>query len=127
MIETLRKIISPILVSLMIALSAVFGTGRSASLTALEKNVTEGLLNGTLPLFSGSDIASGETLLSLTEADENGDLRFVDVDYANQDRSSWKTARHLARTERLAVLFRNETDPQTKAVYKDAVLRLLDH
>jgi chondroitin AC lyase len=127
MTATLQKIISTLLVSLMIALSAVFGTGRSASLTAVEKNVTEGLLSGALPLFSGSDIADGAALLSLTEADEDGNLRFVDVDYANQDRSSWKTARHLARTERLAVLFRHETDPQTKAVYKDAVLRLLDH
>ena len=127
MLETLRKLISTLLVSLMIALSATFGGGRNAALRAVEKNVVEGLLSGALPVFAGSDIADGAALLSLTAADEEGNLRFSDVDYLNQDRSSWKTARHLARTERLAILFRQETDPQTKETYRDAVLRLLDH
>ncbi len=126
MIASVQSFISMFLVTLMLVLSALTGAGAKASLNAVEKNLTEGILDGSLR-FSGPDIYDPDAILSLTAADANGGLYFTDIDYANQDRASWPASRHITRAERLAVLYRNETDTNKKETYKNAVLRLLDH
>ena len=127
MLESIQQMISLFLVTLMIAFSARFGTGKSAALNAVANNLTEGLVSGSLSPFSGADIADPDVILSLTAEDAEGNRYFTDIDYTDQDRAVWPAARHLTRTERLAILFRQETAPDVKAAYKDMVLRLLDH
>ena len=127
MLESIQRFISLFLVTLMIAFSARFGAGSGAELNAVANNLTEGLLSGSLSPFSGSDIADPGAVMALTAADADGNRYFTDIDYANLDRAVWPAARHLTRTERLAILFRQETDPDLRATYKDLILGLLDH
>ena len=127
MIATVQKFFSMILVALMVFFSTYFGAGSRASVDAIGDNITEGLLNGTLSSFSGSDIADPGTIRSLIAEDADGNCYFTDIDYGNQDRAVWPAARHLTRTERLAILFRQETDPDAKAAYKELIVRLLAH
>ena len=127
MLESIQKFISLVLVTVMLTFSAYFGNGAKAAVRAVGDNLTNGLLGGALSPFSGSDIADADTIVSLLNEDTDGNLFFTDLDYGNQDRAVWPAARHLTRTERLAILFRQETDPEKKTTYKDLVLRLLDH
>ena len=127
MFAAIQKFFSMILVALMITFSTFTGSGTKASVNAIGDNITEGLLSGTLSPFSGSDIADPGTILSRIAEDADGNCYFTDLDYANQDRAVWPAARHLTRTERLAILFRQETDPDVKATYKDRIVRLLAH
>ena len=127
MFETIRKFFSMLLVTLTIALSSFLGTGSKDAVRAIGDNLTEGLLNGSIAPFSGSDIADPAAIAALTAEDADGNLYFTDIDYANQDRAVWPAAKHLTRTGRLALLFRRETDPAVKETYKDLVLRLLAH
>ncbi len=127
MIETIQRAISMFLVTLMLTFAPYLNTGAKAAVKAVEKNLTDGLLGGSLSPFSGSDLADPGAIASLIARDADGNCYFTDIDYANQDRSSWPAAKHLTRTERLAILYRTETDPDTKAAYKDLILPLLDH
>ena len=127
MFESIQKIISMFLVTLILALSTAFGAGSRSAADAVGNHLTEGLVSGSLSPFSGSDLADPGAIIALIAEDADGNCYFTDLDYANQDRSVWPAARHLTRTERLAILFRRETDPETKATYRDLVLRLLDH
>lgn len=102
------------------------GCGK-ADTDVIADNITEGLLSGTLGAFSGPDIYDGDAILSLLAADKNGALYFTDVDYENGDRTTWPSTRHITRAERLAVLFRQETDEAKKETYKTAVLGLIDY
>ena len=127
MIGAVQRILSFILVSLMIAVFPDFGAAADASVNEVSDNLTQGLLCGTLSPFTGPDIADAGTLLSLITEDPDGNCCFADIDYTNQDRAVWPAAKHLTRTERLAMLFRLETDPDAKAIYKNMVMKLLDH
>ncbi|MBQ6165773.1 MAG: hypothetical protein IJK23_14985 [Clostridia bacterium] len=127
MFTAIQKFFSLLLVSLMIFFSAQFGGNNSASVDKIGDNLTEGLLSGSTAPFSGSDIADAGAIASLLAEDADGNYYFTDIDYANQDRAVWPAARHLTRTERLAILFRLETDPEVKEIYKDQVIRLLEH
>ena len=124
---TIQKFFSMLLVTLMIALSARFGFGNRAALNTVGENIAEGILSGTLSPFSGPDIYDPDAILSLIAEDADGNCYFTDIDYTDQERSSWPAARHLTRTERLAVLCRKETDAARRETYKDLILRLLDH
>ena len=126
MFAAIQKFFSLFLVTLMIFFSAQFGAGSKASVDAVAENLTEGILDGSL-VFSGADIADPSAIKALTAEDADGNLFFTDIDYENQDRAVWPAARHLTRTERLAVLFRLETDPGAKAEYQDLTVRLLAH
>ena len=127
MFAAIQKFFSLILVSLMIFLSSAFGTGSDASVDRIADNLTGGLLSGSVSPFSGSDIADPAAIGALLAEDQDGNYYFTDIDYGNQDRSVWPAAKHLTRTERLAILFRLETDPDAKEAYKDQVIRLLEH
>ena len=127
MLATVQRMISLFLVTLMLAFSSYFGGGQKAAVGAIADNLTEGLLDGSLSPFSGSDLADAEAILSRIAEDADGNCMFADLDYGNQDRAVWPAAKHLTRTERLAILYRLETDPDRKAAYKDRILRLLDH
>lgn len=127
MIATVQKFFSMLLVTLMVFFSTYFGAGNKDSVNAIGDNITEGLLNGTLSPFSGSDIADPGAIRSLIAEDADGNCYFTDIDYGNQDRAVWPAARHLTRTERLAILFRRETDPDARAAYKDLIVKLLAH
>ena len=127
MIATVQKFFSMILVALMVFFSTYFGGGSRASVNAIGDNITEGLLSGTLSPFSGPDIADPGAIRSLIAEDADGNCYFTDIDYGNQDRAVWPAARHLTRTERLAILFRQEADPDAKAAYKDLIVKLLAH
>ena len=127
MIATVQKFISMLLVTLMIFFSTYFGGGNKASVNAVADNLTQGLLGGALSPFSGSDIADPGVIRSLIAEDADGNCYFTDLDYGNQDRAVWPAARHLTRTERLVILFRQEADPDVKATYKDLIVKLLAH
>ena len=124
---TIQKFFSLLLVTLMITFSNMLGAGAKASVRAVGDNLTEGLVSGSLSPFSGPDLYDPGAITSLIAEDADGNCYFTDLDYANQDRAVWPAARHLTRTERLAILFRRETDPDAKAAYKDHVVRLLAH
>lgn len=99
--------------------------GRDTDIIA--HNIAAGLLDGTVSPFEGSDINDGAEIISLIVYDEDGDCYFSDIDYSAPDRSSWPAARHIKRAERLAVLYRTETDGEKKEEYRAYVLELLDY
>ena len=127
MFTSIQKYISMILVTLMIAFSMQFGTEPDASIDAVADNLTDGLLSGSMTPFAGADLTEAETILTRIAVDAEGNCFFTDLNYGNQDRAVWPAAAHLTRTERLAILFRLETDPAVKAVYRDTVIKLLNH
>lgn len=129
MVTFITKIFSLLLCFIMININfpvTLPGCGK-ADTDVIADNITDGLLNGTLGAFAGPDVYDGDTILSLLAEDENGNLYFADVDYTNGDRTTWPSTRHITRAERLAVLFRQETDEVKKETYKKAVLGLIDY
>lgn len=122
----LTKFFSLFLVFMTITFSSAF-PNRKTDTEAIADNVAEGLIDGSLSVFAGPDIADPAAILALTAEDENGHLYFTDIDYENSDRATWPAARHLTRTEMLALQYRRSDDPEKKALYLDTVLRLLDH
>ncbi len=122
-----RKILSYIMVFFILGGSAVTKGYDDVNLKTVEKNIIEGVLSGNPGPFSGSDIKEAEKIIVLTADDGKGGLYFTDIDYENGERSSWPAARHITRTERLAVLYRLEKDEQKKSEYRDCVLKLLEH
>lgn len=96
-------------------------------LNRIEDNIVKGLLSGEFSPFSSSDINSADKLISLISYDKSGNCYFSDVDYTSTDRSNWLTKKHLNRTERLAILYRNENDVIKKEEYKNYILKLINH
>ena len=127
MTATIQKFFSLLLVTLILFFSGRLGLGNRASVGAVADNLTQGLISGSLSPFSGPDIADPGAIRSLVAEDADGSCYFTDIDYGNQDRAVWPAARHLTRTERLALLFRRETDPDARAAYRDLIFRLLAH
>ena len=127
MISAFEKAISLVLVFLIINCSIIFGKGNKADIDVISDNITSSLLDGTMGQFSGSDIWDADGIVSRIAFDENGNGYFADIDYSNPDRATWPAARHLTRTERLAIIYRNENDAEKKSVYREAILKLLDY
>ena len=126
MIGPIQKFFSLILVTLMINFSSLFG-GAKADIKAISDNVTDGLLSGTMATFGGSDLYGADEIISLISYDGDGNCFFADIDYSNEARAMWPAAKHLNRTERLAIIYRLERDAAKKAEYKDIVIKLIDH
>lgn len=122
----IKRFFSIFLVFCIISVSSL--TGRSKNgMDKIEENIVTGLLDGTLAPFLGPDIYDAEGIVSRIAYDENGLGYFTDIDYANEDRAVWPSQRHLTRAERLAVLYRKETDETKREEYKNAVLALIDY
>lgn len=107
--------------------SIMTGGASDKELQIIGDNIVNGILDGTFSPFSSSDINDPDEIISLIEYDGDGNCYFSDVNYADTDRSNWTTKRHLNRAERLAILYRKETDSEKKKLYKDYVMRLLEH
>ncbi|MBQ7596079.1 MAG: hypothetical protein IJU45_05390, partial [Clostridia bacterium] len=127
MTVSFQKLISLLLVTLIINFSSFFGGGENESIRIVSDNLTQGLLSGTAASFGGTDIYDAEGIISLISYDNDGNCFFADLDYGNNDRAVWPAAKHLNRTERLAVLYRLEQDAAKKAEYKELVIKLIAH
>lgn len=127
MISPIRRIIGLILVFFMLSTTSFTNGNENPDIVAVSKNITEGLLGGSLGQTISSDIKDAEGILALTKEDENGYLYFMDIDYSNTDRVSWLPSRHIGRMERLAILYRLETDNAKKEELKTNILGLLDY
>lgn len=125
MIDPITRFFSMILVFFMLNFSAITGK-KDADAQIIADNIAQNLIDGTETPFAASDIIDGDTLISLI-ADSDDGYYFTDVDYNNGDRTTWIAARHITRTERLALLYRTENDAEKKEVYKNYVLGLLDY
>lgn len=125
MINPLSKLISLILCFFVVNLAPLFSD--NAETETVCRNVSDGLINGTVGMFSGPDIYDPDDIMSRLAEDENGNLYFGDINYADPDRTAWPASRHLKRTEQLAILYRRENDGEKKEKYKAAVIGLLDH
>ncbi len=127
MISPFNKFLCVLLTFFISAGSFITNGNNSDDIKTVTENITNGLLSGTIGAFSGSDIKDGDAIIAAAVSDEDGDLYFPDVDYKSKERTSWAPAKHIARTERLAFLFRTETDEAKKEEYKKAVISLLDY
>lgn len=127
MTNLFRKILSLIIVYFIIGSTTVTGGYRKTDIQTVTDNIIKGLLDGDPGPFSGSDVSDVEEIIRRTEDDGEGGLRFSDIDYENGERSTWPAARHITRTERLAIVWYQEEDAGKKAEYLDIILKLLDH
>lgn len=127
MVSVFRIILNYLMVICITAGSVLSGGVNDADLKTIENNITGGLVSGALAPFQSSDIQDADTLVSLIVREDDGSCSFSDVDYKNTDRVNWLTKRHLNRAERLAVIYRTETDETKKNEYRDYVLGLLDY
>ncbi len=127
MVTVFTKIFSLILCFFILNFPSVLPGCGGDDTVVIAENIAEGLISGSISLYSGPDIYDGDTILSLIAFDEDGDRYFPDIDYANQDRTTWPASRHIKRAERLAILYRQETDPAKAEEYKDAALGLIDY
>lgn len=127
MIGPLQKFFSIILVFFITLGSTITRGNEDADIKKIGQNITDGLLSGQLSPVSNSDIHNADTIISLTECDNKGNRYFTDIDYTNQDRTTWIAARHVTRTEKLAILYRLETDTDKKDEYRKIILGLLDY
>lgn len=126
MISLFRKILNYFLVVLILGGSVVTDGYHDNEIEIIAENITQGLLNGSL-CFSSSDIKDADKIIPLIAYDDKENAYFSDVNYEDTTRSSWEAARHITRTERLAILYRLETDESKKEEYKNYVLSLLDY
>ncbi|MCR4615851.1 MAG: hypothetical protein K5756_06860 [Clostridiales bacterium] len=126
MIGPIQKFFSLILVTLMMNFSSMF-CGAKADIKTISDNVTDGLLNGTMATFGSADLYGVDEIISLISYDGDGNCFFADIDYSDEARAMWPAAKHLNRTERLAIVYRLERDNAKKAEYKDIVLKLINH
>lgn len=125
MVTPFDRLISVILI-FFISFNSLLTDGSSdRDIEAVTENITEGLLSGRLAPFAASDITDGDSIISAAADDGEGNLCFPDIDYLSRDKVTWPPATHLARTERLAVLYRAETDENKKTEYREAILKLL--
>ena len=127
MISPFRKFISAILVFFMSVNSFITGGYGDKNIEIITENITDGLLSGTLGPFSSSDIKEADKIIEAVIFDDDGDCLFPDIDYESTDRAFWPASRHIARTERLAILYRLETDADKKEEYKEYIFGLLDY
>lgn len=125
MIDPITRFLSMILVFFMLNFSAITGK-KDADADLIAENIAQSITDGTLAPFAGSDINDADAIVSLIGENEDG-YYFTDVDYGNADRTTWIAARHITRTERLAIICRQENDTEKKEVYKNYVLGLLDY
>ncbi len=127
MITPFDRLISVILVFFIFLNSSLTDGYNDRDIETVTRNITDGLLSGRLAPFAASDMQDGDSIIAAAVDDGEGNLRFPDIDYSSRDKVTWPPAMHLARTERLAVLYRVETEENKKAGYREAVLRLLDN
>lgn len=126
MISPFRKVVGLILTFFVLLGSSVTGGYGDKNIRTVTENITQGILDGTLA-FTSSDIKDADGIIARIVEDEDGDCYFSDVNYDDQTRSSWSAAAHASRTERMAILYRLETDPEKKELYKNYSLKLLDY
>ena len=127
MITTFSRILSVFLVFFITINSTLTNGYEDKNIKKVTENITDGILSGKLGTFASSDIRDGDAILNAAAVDEDGNLFFPDVDYTSKERASWSPAKHIARTERLAILYRLETDESKKAEYKEGVIKLLEN
>lgn len=123
MFSLFSRLLSLCLVWCIVLGSSVFGT-QDADLQKVEQNIVSGLLSGEIAPFESCNPESADSFLSHLQWD--GDKAFFDdVDYENQNRSSWLTRQHLNRTEAIAMQMHRTTDTHIKAGYARCALALL--
>ena len=127
MIDPFTKIISIILCFFILNFSSLIPGSGKDDIDMIAQNIVDGLTDGSLNMFEGPDIYDGDTIVSLIAYDADGDCYFSDIDYTNNDRTTWQAARHIKRAERLAVLYRQQTDTAKKEEYRAYILGLIDH
>lgn len=127
MISAFNKFLCVVLVFFVSIGSFITGGKKSDDMKIIADNITEGLLSGKIGTFSSSDIKDADKIIAAAAFDEDGDCYFPDIDYDNVERASWIPARHIARTERLTMLYRAETDEAKKDEYRKYILSLLDY
>lgn len=127
MITTFSRILSVFLVFFITINSTLTNGYEDKNIKKVTENITDGILSGKLGTFASSDIKDGDAILNAAAVDEDGNLFFPDVDYTSKERASWSPAKHIARAEKLAILYRLETDEGKKAEYKEGVIKLLEH
>lgn len=127
MTGTLQKILSLILVTIMIGLSSVFGVATKPDIETIADNITAGLLSGTMSTFGSADLYGADEILSLVSYDDDGNCFFDDIDYSDKSQAMWPAAKHLNRTERLAIIYNLEQDASRKEEYRSFVIKLTDH
>lgn len=124
MISPFTTFISKILVFCILLGSVITGGYDDANIKVVGDNITKTLLSSK---YSASVLQDAKKLTALIEYDEKGNAYFNDIDYEDISRASWKPSAHLERAEKLAVLYRNETDEAKKQEYKEYVLKLIDY
>ena len=127
MITPFDKFISIVLVFFITFGSLLTNGYKDRNIEIITQNITEGLLTGKLGVFSSSDIQNADAIIAAAADDGDGNLYFPDIDYTSRERASWVPSRHIARTERLTLIYRLETDEDKKAEYRDTVIKLLEH
>lgn len=127
MVSLMRIICDYFMVLCIISGSLFTGGQFDKNLITIRNNIVDGLISGELTPFSASDVNDADDIISRITSDKKGNCYFKDVDYTNTDRSNWITKKHLNRTERLALLYINETDKARKEEYRDYILRLIDY
>ncbi len=116
MVTVFEKILDYFMVLCLLFGSLITNGAENNDLNTIGNNIVYGLVSGNFSPFASSDIYDGETIISKIETDNDGNCRFADVDYKDKDRASWLTARHITRTEQLAILYRRETDENIKII-----------
>lgn len=127
MISPFTKFITVILVFFISFGSVITNGYKDKNIETVTKNITDGILSGSLGTFSSSDLKNAADIIAAAVFDDDGAAYFPDVDYESLERANWSPSKHLARTERLAVLYRLETDETLKAEYRDMIFALLDY
>ncbi len=126
MISSFTRIVGLILVFFVLNTSVITKGYENADIVTVSKNIADSLLDGALGQSISSDLKDADGIISLTKADENGNLYFTDIDYSSVDRASWDPSRHIGRMERLAILYRLENDSAKKEELKAHIMKLLD-
>lgn len=126
MISSFNTFICTILV-FFISIGSIITGGRNNDIKIISENITNSLLSGSIGPFAGSDIKNGDDIIAAAAFDEDGDCYFPDIDYESISRTSWPAGKHIARAERLAILFKTETDKAKKDLYKKYIIEMLDY
>ncbi len=127
MISPFRKFLSYFLIIFILGGSFITDGYHDKDIETVSENITNALLRGDMSPFSSSDIKDADKIIALIDYDDKGNAYFTDVNYEDTTRSSWEAARHISRTERLAILYRLENDEGKKDEYREYILSLLDY
>ena len=127
MFEFIKKIFSFFLVLTVMNFGSLTGADKDDDISVIAENISSGLISGDISPFSGSDKSSAEDIIALAAPDGDGGYCFTDIDYENGDRASWPAAKHIARTERLAIEYRRVLSPVKKNEYRIYIMGLLDN